>query len=368
MKIVFAIKSMDHGIGGAERVLADVTSELVKRGHEVVLLSYDKENGQSFYPLNPNVRRVNLDVGNSETRSGVLETLKRMKAIRSQIKKEAPDVVIGFMHSMFIPLGFSLIGVGMPVIGSEHIVYDHYKTCRLQFLLWLLSYPFLDCITVVSQYAKNSFPSFVRKKLVVITNAVSFEAKELEKENAPQNTIINVARLEKQKDQETLIRAFSFIAHKYPQWTVKIFGQGSQEQNLHNLIRELNLNDRISLCGVTQDISSEYKKSDIMALPSYYESFGLVVVEAMAHGVPVVGFSSCPGVNEIISDGVDGVLVKSGAEDRVVQYASALNDLIASPDLRKSMGAEAREIARKFCVQGITDQWETLFENVRRKC
>src|SRR5690606_34159437 len=126
MKLVFAIKSMDHYTGGAERVMASVTADLAARGHDVTLLSFDAPGGQSVYPIDARVKRRALGIGDIARPATLGETIRRMIALRRVVRAIAPDAVIPFMHSMFVPAAFALIGTGLPVIASEHIVPAHY--------------------------------------------------------------------------------------------------------------------------------------------------------------------------------------------------------------------------------------------------
>jgi hypothetical protein len=99
MGLLFVIKTLSLSGGGAERVLAEVTSGLASRGHEVTVVTYDLPDAQDFYSLNAKVRRVRLGIGSSHTRSGVVQTLQQILALRRVATRAAPDVAIGFMHS-----------------------------------------------------------------------------------------------------------------------------------------------------------------------------------------------------------------------------------------------------------------------------
>ncbi len=122
LKICFCIKGMNNPGGGAERVLAEVASSLAARGHDVSLLSFDRPNGELFFPLDPRIRRIELGIGSTVERTNLSTTVKRIAAMRRTLKQETPDVAIGFMHSTYIPLGIALLGTGIPLIASEHIV------------------------------------------------------------------------------------------------------------------------------------------------------------------------------------------------------------------------------------------------------
>jgi len=131
---------MNNAKGGAERVLSIVVNGLADKGYEVTLLTFDERGLDTFYDIGSNVKRISLGIGNSGKKAGLSETVARMRAIRKIIKVRQPDIVIPFMHSMFIPVAFTLFGLKTPIIASEHIVPQHYKKKGHEYLLLLLSF------------------------------------------------------------------------------------------------------------------------------------------------------------------------------------------------------------------------------------
>lgn len=345
-------------------MLADITSGLADAGHEVTALTFDQPGGDSFYPLSGKVTRVDLGIGDTSRRATVMETLARVRALRRAIKKDQPDVVVAFMHSMFVPAAFGLFGTGIPVIASEHIVPQHYKTRRLEFLLLLVATFFVRRVTVLSESVKASYPLFIRHKMIVIANPVRPPAALAHPEggNDARKIILNVGRLDPQKDQETLIRAFATLAADYSGWDIRIVGEGALRSRLEAIIAEYGLQERIVLPGTTPDIGEEYRQAHIFALPSRYESFGLATAEAMAHGLPTIGFADCPGTNELIADNENGLLVKG--VDRVQALASGLEKLMTAPGLRVRLGNAGRQRVDAYHPYTILKEWESLIKAV----
>lgn len=113
MRLLFCTKTMNHAGGGAERVLAEIASGLVTRGHDVMVLSFDRPGGESFYPLHDSIQRIELGLGSTTGSARVLDSIARIFAMRSKIVMCSPDVVIGFMHSMFVPLSLSMLGLSL---------------------------------------------------------------------------------------------------------------------------------------------------------------------------------------------------------------------------------------------------------------
>ena len=169
-------------------------------------------------------------------------------------------------------------------------------------------------------------------------------------------TVLNVGRLVDIKDQRTLIAAFAQLAASFPDWRLHIIGEGELRGELEAQVADLGLQERVQLPGTTSTIEKEYAASHIFAISSRYEGFGLVTAEASSHGLPTVGFADCPGTNELIEDGVTGILVDS--TDRVRGLAEALRCLMSDAELRKRMGSAGIDKMRAYAPERIFDKWE----------
>ena len=158
MRAVFAIKSMNTAGGGAERVLAEVVNGLVERGHDLSVVTFDGP-GHSFYPLSDVVPRFDLEVGRVGESTPRGELIAAVPRLRRTVTALRPDVVVGFMHSMFVPLGFALLGSGLPVVASEHVGMHHYRTVPLERAL-LAAVPWLKVAsTIPSAEVREAFPA-----------------------------------------------------------------------------------------------------------------------------------------------------------------------------------------------------------------
>ncbi|MGZ9096689.1 MAG: glycosyltransferase family 4 protein [Micavibrio sp.] len=352
---------MDNAVGGAERVLAYISGVLADRGHDIILLTFDRTDGNSFYPLDNRIRRICLNIGDATKQATLGEIAPRIFALRKTILHEKPDVVVSFMHSMFVPVIFSLIGTGIKVIASEHIVPQHYKSRRLEFFFMGLSALMVKSITVLSYPVRDLYPSFIRRRMVVMPNPVHMTNQRAEPagQNDVKKIILNVGRLDPQKDQKTLIAAFAKLSDRYPDWRLRIVGEGVLRSDLEKQIKDLGLEHRVDLPGVIGNISQEYSKAHIFALPSLYESFGLATAEAMSFGLPVIGFADCPGTNELIINGENGTLVKTHNSSAL---AEGLEELIKSPDLRIRYGNKGLSSLSQFHPDRIADLWENLIK------
>lgn len=361
---------MNNPGGGGERVLADVASGLVARGHDVAILSYDQPGGSSYYPVDPHIERIMLGIGSTTAPATALTTLRRMVVLRKSIRTRAPDVVVGFMHSMFIPLGLALMGTPIPVIASEHIVPAHYRSRPFQALLVRLTPYVTDCITCVSEQSRRAYPQSLREKMVIIPNPVNLkpsgraDAAGLHK---ARKVLLSVGRLEAQKDHATLIEAFAEIAGQVPDWDLRIIGEGLLRPKLESMVVELGLEGRVYLPGNSKDIAAEYMSAQLFVLSSRYESFGLTTAEALAHGLPAIGFSDCLGTNQLIRRGVNGDLA-NGSGRRSTALAETLKPLMQDEALRTRLSEQTGTVAQAHHIENVCDHWETLLRDVRRNC
>jgi glycosyltransferase involved in cell wall biosynthesis len=364
MNLAFVIKTLGVPGGGAERVLGQVTAGLAARGHTVTIVSFGSPGERDFYEVDRRVRRQWLETGNVGTRSTPVELWRRAVALRSTIKGLAPDVSIGFMHSAYVPLALALTRLPIPVVASEHILYDHYRPFPLQALALRLTGPLYAKIIVISDSIRSSFPTTLCRRMEIIPNPVFAADTAADPVGGPSKLILNVGRLFEQKDQRTLIEAFALVADAYPEWTLRIVGEGPLRPMLETLVRDRGLDARVQLPGAVSDIAREYESAQVFTMTSLYESFGLATAEALAQGLPAIGFADCPGTNELIENEVNGLLVPAG--DRVAGLAAALSRLMESPELRFRLAQAGPQSVERYSIDAITSQWEDLLGRIAR--
>lgn len=367
MKVLFAIKGLNTA-GGAERVICDVASYLPDcRGHEVSLLTFDGEDQEPFYPVSRAVQQIRLGIGDTRSSTSLPILLRRVWALRRAVLSHAPDAVVAFMHSMFVPMAFALAGTGIPLVASEHIVRDYYRSRRVQFALFALAMPFMRCVTVLSDSIARGYPRWIHRKMLVVTNPISpaFQREPACEGSKDSCLILSIGRFSKRKDHATLLAAFASLAEEFPQWSLRILGDGVLRPAVQAQAERLGLQGRVSLPGAVTDVAGELANASFFALASRYESFGLVFAEAMACGKASVAFADCQGANELVEDGQTGLLVKG--PDRIQAMASGLRRLMMDREAREAMGKRARQgVFRRFAIERVGERWEEILESAAR--
>ncbi len=363
MRTLFVIKSVALGGGGAERVLANVSRTLPARGQDVTIVSFDRAGTEPFYDY-AGVRLIELSVGDVASHTSLPEIMGRISELRRLLVQMRPDVAVGFMHSAYIPMGLAALGTGVPMVASEHISYEHYLSRPLERQALRLTPWVSAAMTVQTQSVREGFPAALRRHMEVIPNPVDFRPSK-PTIGKSRKTILAVGRLEEQKDQQTLVEAFAKVAGRYPDWDLRIVGEGRLRSRLEALVRHRGLDERIRLPGLIPDIAAEYAAADLFAMPSIYESFGIATAEALASGLPAIGFADCPGTNELIEHQVNGLLV-SGPH-RAEALAAGLAQLMGDEELRAKLARAAPASVAAYSPEAVVDRWQQLLSRVARK-
>lgn len=369
-------------VGGAERVITDKANYLANAGHQLLLVSYEQGQHPLPYELHPSVGYKDLDcrfftLSKYSLPLHIYHFLrlrsKFRKALRSTVEDFKPDVVV-LASDWQTLMGAVVQSVNpIPVIAEFHNTYAYIMRKVGSSENWLRK--------MVTKFYYRQTISNLRKcsKLVVLTeidaqnwrrhfdnvcvipNPVTQYPEVIDDIPKDNGRIIFVGRFNHEKRIDRLITAFSMFADRYPDWHVDIFGDGNEKENLLRQIDECGLVNRVVIHKPTKAIYDEYKRSEMLVLCSEHEASPLVLVEAMACGVPCVSLDCPTGPRAIIKDGETGLLAKDGD---VNDLASKIEWLIAHEAERKEMGRKARVFAASRKQDVVMGQWEKLYTNL----
>ncbi len=345
--ILIYIKQLHNLAGGSERLACSLAKSLNKNGFKVIILTSDNKGLKPFYDFE-NIEILNIPILDFSRKTNFIDLFIIIPKIREILRKVKPNIAIGFNISSYAFLALASINLGIPVIASDHIIFNHYLKNINQLIFLLITYPFISSYTFVSLQARESYPKFIQRKSIIIKNPYisNLSINNINNNSKIQN-IITVGRLDKQKDHKTGILAFYKLQKKYPNLKFKIYGDGELKHNLEKLIKKLFLSNNVFLMGLEKNIQKIYSKSDLYICSSKYESLGLTVLEAMDAGIPVVGFEECLGVNQILTNNKNGILVKV-KKDRVDSLFSEIDRLMHSTKLYKLIRKNGLEYIKSF--------------------
>ena len=355
-KIFMAITSMYSG--GAERVMATLANGL-SSSHEVSLMTMT--SGESFYKLND---EVNLQQLGSDLSKGnfLVAKFSKLKSfiryafnLRKEIKKQQPDAIIAFMGpavKSVLLLKF-FMRLKCKVIVSERAD----PTVRSGFERWLerAFFPKADVVVCQSKRVVEFFKKKDREKCVVIPNPICADAIPQIHIGERKKNIVAVGRLEHQKNFSMLIRAFSRLPKEFDDYKLEIYGGGSEEKMLNNLISDLGVADRASLMGIKKNVMFEIADASLFVMSSDFEGFPNALVEAMATGLPVISTDFSTGVAKDIIHDENGIIIPVGDEDALLE---AMIDILSDVEKMRRMSVENRKYLDIFSEKIVIDIWK----------
>ena len=367
MKAVFVLRSMTI-VAGIERVVSDKMNYLATKGHEVTLVTYQQGGCPLAYGLHATVNHVDLDIPyyriyrySLPKRLWKMWQMKRLfrRKFHRLVLERQPDVIVTVTNVNEFMCQITSAPVGKIIVEAHGafpaIMAARSLTERLKRSLHLRAISHADMVITLTQSDKPYWQPYVPHVVAVPNPVTVYPEKPLSYKT--QGRILAVGRLEPQKRFDRLVDAFAMIADRYTDWFVDIYGKGGDEQALLRQIDSLGLTGRVRLKGHTGDIYAEYQSSEFFVLSSDYEGFGLVVVEAMACGIPVVSVD-CPfGPSEIITDGTDGLLCKPDAAD----LAAKMEWMITHEGERHQMGSAAHQAAARYRKEVVMPLWEQAY-------
>lgn len=377
MKIVYCIHSL-YNPGGMERVLLNKVRYFVEqKGWEIVIVTTDQHNRPTFYPLPEGVRMVDLGINYSDDNRrsplgkivGYLKRRRRhRRSLAALLNAERPDITVSLFpcESSFIP---SLKD------GSKKVLEIHYsKFFRLQYgrhgLLRLIDRyrthtderlaQRFDRFVVLTHEDCGYWPKMAN--IEVIPNAALFRPASTADLTAKH--VVAVGRLDHQKGFDRMLDVWAELLQTHPDlsdWTLDIYGQGEWHDNLLQQAERLGISSSVVLHAPTKDIEKVYTSSAFLLMTSRYEGFPMVMIEAMACGLPVISYDFKTGPRDIIRLGDNGYFVTDGDSSAlVVAMANLMNDL----PLRQRLGKNALRVRDTFSEASVMDKWTRLFEDL----
>lgn len=344
--------------GGAERVMMMLAEALSLRGWDVVLITLDTP-ASDFYSVPAGVRRQALGVmkPSRSVLEAALSNLQRVSVLRRAICQERPAMTITFVDQTNVLTLLATVGLPFPMIVSERIDPRAHDPGLMWRVLRRLTYRRASSIVMQTPGVVPWARSIAgRADVTVIPNPVTVaEASATPCARKPR--IVGVGRLVAHKGFDILIDAFARIAAQHPDWELMILGDGPLLGELRGRVANADLGGRVTFAGNRTDVHQLVSESEIFVLSSRYEGFPNVLVEAMSLGCAVIA-SACPsGPTDIVSDGVDGILVP--VED-VTALARELDRLITSPAERAALQRNAPSVRERYAADLVIDQWEQL--------
>ena len=376
-KIVFCTPAI-YSAGGVERIVSYKASYFAEQlGYDVTIIVTESRGRDCYFPLSDKVKVINFELGFEELWKAsfikkvylyLTKQRQYKKMLTAELMRLRPDFTISTLRREINFL--TSICDGSVKIGELHVNRSSYRNLTATnknvfvrlFARWW-SHSLLDHLycfnkmVLLTDEAMNDWPELENK--IKIPDPLPFRIDE--QSSLSYKRIISIGRYDYEKGNDLLLQVWQKVDIQMSSWQLDIFGNGNQNPYLHQ-IQKLGIDSsRCHLHGPIKDVKKEYIESSVFVLPSRYEGFGLVLIEAMACGLPVIAFDCENGPRSIITDGVDGFLIS--AFD-IEAYADKMMLLMQNKTLRRKMGENARITASQYDVEIIGKQWKQLFDEL----
>jgi glycosyltransferase involved in cell wall biosynthesis len=381
-----------YGRGGTIRTVMNQANSLVAAGWDVELVSAVRRRDDIQFPLDDRVRVstvVDLREGAYEAPTGMrgrLRDRRRGKHLEQPARHIPPgefgyryfsryledrliDRLRGLSDGVLVTtrpalnfLAAEYATKGVIRVAQDHMNHATYKPDVQQRIKE--TYGRFDAIAVLTERDRREYQAMLPGSRVVrIPNAVH-TLDQVPARPASSKIAVAAGRLFPQKGFDMLIPAWAKLVESYPDWQLRIYGSGEKKAELRALIDEHHLYNHVFLMGHTDRLDDELAKAAFYVLSSRFEGLPMVMIEAMSHALPVVSFDCPTGPADVLTHGVDGLLVPPEDPDAL---AEAMAKVMADGQLRADMGAAAVMTAAGYGPDAVHPRWEALFTDLNEQ-
>ena len=381
-KVLYLLPGGLFNSAGMERVTTSKANYLAALpDYEVSIVTTEQMGRPVFYPLSEKVNLYHLEIGIHEnfgkesylqkcvsryqkTNEYKRELNKLLNRIRLDITVSTLGLDIGFLNNFTdgsVKIGELHFPGNFRQLMARKLSSNPIPNLVAQVRTWEMKQRCnkLSRLIVLTNEEKTFWKN--QNNIRVIPNPLPFSPKTVSPEK--NKRVIAVGRLAYEKGFDLLIEAWKTVYTKHPDWELVIYGNGNQKDFLIQLIQKYRLEPVVKIHEPVPEIQTVYPEYSLLVFPSrYLDSFGMVMLEGMAYGLPAVAFNSPCGPKDLITDGINGFLIETGD---IVNLTSKINQLIESEDLRKQMSLAAREISLNYRIDKVMEQWLSLFKELK---
>ena len=355
MKITLFIGGLSGG--GAERVTCNLANYLVKKGHEVEILTVSNE--PSTYKLHKNVTRWSMGVG-LFNKNPLKNPIRICRFVWYVLTHKCDAYLVMLPRTTYLLLQVRWM-VKAKIIAAQRIMPSSLRQ-NTQLRLKKVASKAEGWIFQTPEQFEWFNGLIGQSRIKIIPNAINPDFIMPFFEGKRKQYIVTSGRLTKQKNHKLLISAFFSIASDFPDYTLIIYGEGPLQKDLENQIKSLGLTHKVLLPGYITNINEKIFDASLFVLSSDFEGMPNALMEAMAMGVPSIS-TDCDGggARFLIENGKNGLLVPKNDVDAL---AEAMRDLLSHPEKAERLGEEGRKLCERLAPEKIYGEWEEFIKDV----
>ena len=381
--------------GGAERVMCNLARYFYSEGYKVTLVTtyladeeYDVSEGNwhrtpadgcsELEVLTPEDKPVKVWIDQkgdgidrvftalpiNDRKGRISNFFKREQILRDTWKELKPDVILSFLGKNNIMAIKTAKGLGIPVVVSVRSNPSREYGSRSLDLSMRYYFPKAAGVVVQTTEAAEYFGDRVKKKTLPNSIHPDFINRDIVPFDSRAKEIVTVGRLDDNKNQILLIKAFKEIEKEFPDYSVVIYGDGEKRKEFESQAPE-----RVFFKGRVSDVPNLISGSEIFVLTSRQEGYPNALIEAMSLGLVSIS-TDCPcgGPRDLIDNGKNGILIPMASDDKMVkELADALRKVITDRELSKELSDNAAKVRDIYNPDIINAQWKDYLEQVMKK-
>lgn len=319
MKIVFFVRKINGVLGGMEKQVFSIADSLIRNGNEVHILSLDTEKPVPFYVIKHDIKFYAVGAGDANQKTTFKKRIDRQRKTLIALRQIKPDIGIAFMTGSFFYSRIPMWIIRKSLILAERnspLIYT-LTSARNRRYIYFISMLFAKRIIVQFPRYTEGYPKFLHNRLTSIPNRVERRERQERSTRYPRRFTF-AGRFSHQKRPLELISAFSKFATEHDDVELKLFGEGELLSEMTSRIADLSfeIQSKIKIMPPSENIDSILSVTDVLCAPSLWEGFPNIVAESLSAGLPVLGFSNCDGLNDLLFHRINGWLA-NGTNDVV---------------------------------------------------
>ncbi|MFD0836874.1 glycosyltransferase [Mariniflexile aquimaris] len=350
-----------QGSGGVARVLSVKLNYLIETyGYTIHVITTNNKSDTFFYDFNSKIVFHRIEIKNF----GFVHLLKYKKSLQEIVDVIKPNIIVNCDN------GFK--GTLLPYLlnTSAALIYERHgsRQIKTMTLIESLKKNFANLILDRSLYKYKAFivlneedaKDWKADNVVVMSNPLWLSVPKIQ--NTLQNKVaVAIGRHSIEKQFDVLVQIWKNVIVQYPDWKLKIYGETVGDRSIEKLVQELHMENHIELHAPIKNINQVYSNASLLLNTSSSEAFGLVIIEAMAFGLPVIAFDGATGPKTVIENEKNGMLIKNNDTQA---YANKIKELINNDTLRKTIGENAKVSVSRFDLERIMQHWHELYQSL----
>jgi glycosyltransferase involved in cell wall biosynthesis len=363
MKLLYLIPSVNNA-GGVAKILSIKTHYFIEKwGYEIHVVTQNDGHVNPFFDFHPSIVWHDIE-RNGQSLKAIFRYKKQLKELALSLQPDSVIVADNGLKAYLVPF---LLNKKTPIVfechGSKYqkeapfsiSFFNKMKyNCTLWFKEWAAKR--FDAFVVLNTESAKEWPA---SNCIIITNPLVIRTSE--KKQISSKRVVAIARNAYEKGLDRLLVIWQQVAKLKSEWELCVYGVLEPETQLLPLAEKLGIQKSVAFYPPVMAVESVYLEATVFAMTSRYEGLGLVLLEAMASGLPCVAYDCPIGPRSIITDGVNGFLVEDGNVDAFVER---LVLLFEDEKLRKSMVENAQKSMASFELNAIMNQWKALFDRL----